>query len=318
MRGALLLLVLLATPADAAPPSLSLPVDCVPGKTCFVQKYVDVDPGEGVADYRCGHMSSEGHKGTDFRVPPGARVDVLAPADGTVLRVRDGVPDQRFDAPIDVPSDRACGNGIVIDHGGGFTSQYCHLTPGSVAVRPGERVAKGDRLGVIGASGMAEFHHVHVQFMDGRNVVDPFTGAVMGEAACGAPGTPLWDEETDAALEAVGPTHVLTVGFHDGPVTIPMIEADAMGETLAAGAGAIVGYGLAIGLEEGDEQRIVVEGPGVSIDDTAPVAGDKAQSMRFAGRRTRGGLAPGDYTVRYEVRRDGVTVDVMEKTITVR
>ncbi len=35
-------------------PQLSLPLACEPHKTCFIQNYVDLDPGAGVRDYACG------------------------------------------------------------------------------------------------------------------------------------------------------------------------------------------------------------------------------------------------------------------------
>ena len=49
-------------------PSLALPIACAIGDSCIVQSYVDRDPGEGALDYRCGHLTYDGHKGTDIRV----------------------------------------------------------------------------------------------------------------------------------------------------------------------------------------------------------------------------------------------------------
>ena len=57
------------SPAGAEGIQLSLPLDCVPGKTCFVQQYVDVKAGPGAEDYACGRATYDGHKGTDFRLP---------------------------------------------------------------------------------------------------------------------------------------------------------------------------------------------------------------------------------------------------------
>ena len=59
----------LVTHGNAEEPfSLSLPVDCEIGKTCFVQNYVDHDPGPGKQDFQCRAMTYDGHEGTDFRV----------------------------------------------------------------------------------------------------------------------------------------------------------------------------------------------------------------------------------------------------------
>ena len=48
----------LAGPGLAQPPaqtlSLSLPIDCEPGLTCWIPNFVDMDPGPGIQDYTCG------------------------------------------------------------------------------------------------------------------------------------------------------------------------------------------------------------------------------------------------------------------------
>ena len=67
---------------------MGLPIACDPGETCHIQQYVDADPGPGAQDYRCGTLSYEGHKGTDFALTDlsamVAGVDVLAAAPGVV------------------------------------------------------------------------------------------------------------------------------------------------------------------------------------------------------------------------------------------
>src|SRR6478735_5957467 len=90
-------LALLACPAAAQDIALRLPVACEIGRDCFIQHYVDRDPSPGVSDYQCGTLTYEEHNGTDIRIPTMAAqkagVDVIAAADGKVLRVRDGVED---------------------------------------------------------------------------------------------------------------------------------------------------------------------------------------------------------------------------------
>src|SRR5689334_1198396 len=77
--------------------SLSLPLDCKVGETCFIQQYFDHDPSNGAKDYRCGPMAYDGHDGVDLRVPTlGAQragVTVVAAAAGTVKGTRDGMAD---------------------------------------------------------------------------------------------------------------------------------------------------------------------------------------------------------------------------------
>ncbi|HZB30961.1 MAG TPA: M23 family metallopeptidase [Streptosporangiaceae bacterium] len=61
------------------------------------------------------------------------------------------------------------GNHVVLDLGGGVYAAYAHLRRGSVRVRPGQRVAAGDRLAECGNSGNSSEPHLHFQLMDHRN-----------------------------------------------------------------------------------------------------------------------------------------------------
>lgn len=313
--------VLAAGPALAEAPALSLPVDCVLGETCFLQQTVDADPGPGAADYLCGHLTYDGHTGSDFRAAPGAEVPVVAVADGRVLRVRDGEPDRRFAQALVVPGGRDCGNGVVIAHDGGLDTQYCHLARGSVRVRPGERVARGDPLGLVGASGRVDFSHVELIVRRDGNVVDPFTGLPAG-AGCGLLRAPLWDEAALSALAAVERTQVVAVGFHPGPVSIAMIEdgetAAPSGGTLPAGGAVLLAYGLGMAMEEGDEHRLAITGPDFAVEERARITRNRAQEMMTAGRVVLAGLAPGTYHARYEILRGGRVVDADAATLEVR
>lgn len=302
--------VTVMTPAFAADlPRFGLPIDCTPGLDCFVQKYVDVDPTDGFKDYACGSLSSDGHKGTDFRVRPGQTAGVLAAADGTVKAVRDGMRDNVFSEPIDVPSTQACGNAVLIDHGDGVESIVCHMTPGSLQVTVGDVVNAGDVLGRVGASGFADFLHVHFQIMADGDVLDPFTGLAMSAARCSDAGTPLWSDEASRALAQNPRTAILSVGFSDGPVTIEAIQDGLLPTTISGDAGALVAYGFVFGAQSGDTHQITLKGPGIDVENTTGQERNQAQSMRFAGRRLPNGLQPGQYTMRYAIVRNGEVLD---------
>ncbi|HEU4851006.1 MAG TPA: M23 family metallopeptidase [Telluria sp.] len=95
--------------------------------------------------------------------------DVLAVANGTVVRARDGSPDNvprtaaGFSPALPVTMDTIDGNAVVLRLGNGQYAYYAHLQPGSVRVREGDRVRRGQRLGRIGNSGDSRWPHLHFQ-----------------------------------------------------------------------------------------------------------------------------------------------------------
>ena len=92
----------------------------------------------------------------------GYGADVLAVADGTVASVKDDFPESetRSKHPA-YTSDQATGNYISIDMGNGYFVFYEHLKPGSIKVKPGQRVKKGDIIGALGFTGQATSPHLH-------------------------------------------------------------------------------------------------------------------------------------------------------------
>ena len=104
---------------------------------------------------------------------------VLAVADSTVVAVRDGLPDNvprhngEFSPAVEITPDTVFGNHIVLDLGGQQFATYCHLQPGSVRVKVGDRVRRGQVLAKIGDSGDARQPHVHFQVQTSS---DPMAG----------------------------------------------------------------------------------------------------------------------------------------------
>ncbi|KAB0265094.1 M23 family metallopeptidase [Microvirga brassicacearum] len=310
----LLAAAFLSPAAMAQDISLRLPVACEVGKTCFIQHYVDRDPSTAAKDFQCGSLTYDGHDGTDIRIPTMAAqkagVAVLAAADGKVLRGRDGVADVSI-AESDRASvgNRECGNGVVIDHGQGFETQYCHMAKGSLSVRPGDDIKAGDQIGRVGLSGMTEFPHLHFTLRRDGKVVDPF--AFGAEAnSCGG-GRSLWDAKT-ASMLSYRAGDVLNQGFADGPVTMAAVESGAIEQTVpSARSPALVAYVRAIGLKGGDAQFLTLVDPdGKTLAENKPAAldRDKAQWMLFSGiKAPSGGFRPGLYRAHYKVTRDGKT-----------
>lgn len=85
---------------------------------------------------------------------------ILAPGPGKVATAVDGIADNR-PGPGNMNPEHPPGNHVVIDHGNGEYSLLGHLRQGSVAVKPGDVVKAGDRLGVCGNSGNSSMPHLH-------------------------------------------------------------------------------------------------------------------------------------------------------------
>jgi murein DD-endopeptidase MepM/ murein hydrolase activator NlpD len=321
-------MVVLATPvsgtlrAEERPPAFRLPVDCRMGVDCFLQNHVDHDAGPGRLDHACGRLSYDGEKGTDFRVRdlPAMRrgVDVLAAADGVVVGARDGEPDLsvriRGRAAV---SGREAGNGVVLDHGGGWHTQYSHLMRGSVAVRPGDRVRAGDRLGRIGLSGLTEFPHLDFAVRKDDRTVDPFVGPGRWSGCDGAR-RPLWAPDALTAL-AYRPTGVLIAGFAAGSPDAEQAREGAYAAPVPATGAALVFWADLFGAQQGDRQTIRVTGPDGSavVDDARTLEASNVSWFTFAGRRTPpGGWSAGTYTGTIRLDRGGATV--AEATATIR
>src|SRR3546814_7279083 len=69
--------------------------------------------------------------------------------------------------------DQRNGNWVAVRHGDGWVTTYAHMLKGSVAVRAGQRVARGDRLGLVGLSGNTDFPHLHFAVTLGNRLLDP-------------------------------------------------------------------------------------------------------------------------------------------------
>ena len=294
--------------------ALRLPVACEIGRTCFIQHYVDHVPSEGAGDYRCGTLTYDGHDGTDIRVPTMAAqkagVDVVAAADGKVLRTRDGMADVSIAGGGRTSvANSECGNGALIDHGNGWETQYCHMAKGSIAVKPGDAVRAGDRIGRIGLSGLTEFPHLHFTVRKGGKVIDPFMTEPPAKSCESRGSSPLWEPGIRAAL-AYRAGSVLNKGFAPGPVTMEVVESGAAeGNAPTTNSPALVAFVRAIGLKGGDVQSLTLfdpDGNPLARNEAPPLDRNKAQWMMFSGvRKPEGGFRPGLYRAVYRVDREG-------------
>ena len=60
---------------------------------------------------------------------------------------------------------------VIVDHGYGYQTLYGHLS--RVAVRPGQRVKRGEMIGYVGNTGLAQGNHLHYEVIQNGNKVNP-------------------------------------------------------------------------------------------------------------------------------------------------
>lgn len=140
------------TPAGPAAPSLAL----VPplahfrvtqGFGCTAFLFEPVDPA---CPWR--HW----HSGVDLAAPAGAPVHATAAGTATVIAGTTGY-----------------GLHIVVNHGGGLSSLYGHLS--AVAVRSGELIDRGAVIGAVGSTGNSTGPHLHFEIRRNGTPEDPAT-----------------------------------------------------------------------------------------------------------------------------------------------
>ena len=85
---------------------------------------------------------------------------VVAPADGTVVELLDGIPDNIIG---DINTNQNWGNSLVIKHTELLYSQLSHLKEGSFRVKKGDNVKQGQIVGTVGNSGHSPYPHLHFQ-----------------------------------------------------------------------------------------------------------------------------------------------------------
>lgn len=100
---------------------------------------------------------------------------ILAVADGTVEAILDELdPNDPGVLPAHDPVKRQSlnihivdGNYIVLNLGNGVYANYAHLQKGTLKVKPGDKVRKGDVIALLGNTGNSNASHMHFHVMDG-------------------------------------------------------------------------------------------------------------------------------------------------------
>lgn len=87
------------------------------------------------------------HAGTDFAAPRGTPIH--ATADGTIKAME---------------RQSGYGNIVEVRHEGNITTAYGHMSAFNDALKPGDRVKRGDVIGYVGSTGTSTGNHVHYEF----------------------------------------------------------------------------------------------------------------------------------------------------------
>ena len=106
------------------------------------------------------------HKGVDYAAPIGTRIK--ATADGTVAFAG---------------QQGGYGNVVMLQHAGGVTTVYGHLSRFAPGLRKGQRISQGDIIGHVGMSGLASGPHLHYEFRIHGQHRDPLKVALPNTSA---------------------------------------------------------------------------------------------------------------------------------------
>jgi murein DD-endopeptidase MepM/ murein hydrolase activator NlpD len=99
-------------------------------------------------------------------------VEALAVADGMVVAVKDGIPQNVPGATsraVTITLETIGGNHVILDLGQGRYAFYAHLQPGSLRVKVGDQVRRGQVLGLVGNSGNSTEPHLHFHISDANS-----------------------------------------------------------------------------------------------------------------------------------------------------
>jgi len=99
-------------------------------------------------------------------------LDALAVANGTVVEVKDSIPENVPGAnsrAVPITLETVGGNHVIIDIGGGHYAFYAHLKPGSLKVKLGDKVTRGQVIGLVGNTGNSTEPHLHFHVADANS-----------------------------------------------------------------------------------------------------------------------------------------------------
>ena len=272
---------------DISRPTLfNLPIDCTIGEDCWVMNYVDMGINDDKrTDPACYNRTYNNHKGTDFAILDGKvmekGVQVIAPMDGTVTKIRDGEEDlwatkEQLD---EIRANRKeCGNVVLIDHGDGLETIYCHMKKDSITVKPNQKVKIGDKIGEVGLSGLTEFPHLHFGILKDKKIIDPFTGQ-NNHKKCGKRIKSLWHRDTNLQYQ---PMIIQSIGFANDIPDLHKLERDNdQKDTLPLDINAFTFWTILLGVRDGDKITLEITDPNGKMFAENEIIQEKNRARQF-------------------------------------
>jgi hypothetical protein len=241
-------------------------------------------------------------------------VIVRAAADGRVKAMRDGMHDIPRQSPNAPPlNGQDCGNGVVIAHGDGWESQYCHMAKGSVQVSPGQTVTRGGALGLVGLSGNTDFPHLHLSLRKDGVAIDPFDPkASLGCAT--PPASSLWT--TPIPYQAGG---LISAGITSEIPFWPALTEGLPQPKPSRSSAALVVWAMYYANRPGDQITITLRGPqGILLTQAVTLEKQQARGFRAIGKSLRAPTWPrGRYSADITLTRNAQPLDQRAITITI-
>jgi len=102
----------------------------------------------------------------------GYGAEIIAVADAVVASVNDTVPENKPDTDsrtVPITLETIAGDYVMLDLGNGRYAMYAHMQPSSISVKAGDKVRRGQVLGLVGNSGNSDGPHLHFQICDANS-----------------------------------------------------------------------------------------------------------------------------------------------------
>jgi hypothetical protein len=150
--------------------------------------------------------------------------EILAVADGMVTETKDGLAQNTPGAAsLAIPITLATigGNHVIMDIGDGLYAFYAHMQPGSLRVKVGDKVRRGQVLGLLGNTGNSSEPHLHFDICNASSMLGcegiPYAFASFEVLGKGEGWKPSDSHQAGVKHEMEIPTEDEVVGFLTAP-----------------------------------------------------------------------------------------------------